>query len=65
MEIFSIVGKMPVSNEMLISIEIGIDISCLSSFRILAGTLLGPFNHGKIMTEENAGVVGVRTKNVG
>ena len=35
-------GKTPVAKDLLIKVEIGSESSCLNSFRILIGMLLGP-----------------------
>ena len=37
-------GNVPVSKDLLISFEIGIEISSQMSFRILTGMLLGPLD---------------------
>ena len=41
-ETLSVEGNTPVSNERLIRVERGIEISCFKSLRILTGILLGP-----------------------
>ena len=41
-EILRTVGNIPEANELLISVEIGTDMSLLISFNILAGMLFGP-----------------------
>ena len=57
---------MPVSKDMLISIEIGIAISCFNSLRILIGMLLGPFDldgdRESITLMTSSGVVGCKNK---
>ena len=39
---FKLVGKIPVSNDLLTSKDMGIEISCIRRLRILTGMLLGP-----------------------
>ena len=44
LEILSDVGNIPVSNDLLISVAIGLEMSRIKNFRILTGMLLGPFD---------------------
>ena len=62
-------GKIPVSNDLLINVESGIDISCFRSLRILTGILLGPVDLDEdrelITLMTSSGVEGARNMECG
>lgn len=68
-EILRTEGNSPVSKDLLIKVEIGLEISRFSSFRILIGMLFGPEDLDSekfpIILVISSGVVGLRKRELG
>ena len=64
LEVLRRLGNIPVSKDLLISFEIGIEISSQMSFRILIGMLLGPLDFEAekdlIILMTSSGLTGLR-----
>ena len=69
LEILRTEGKIPILKDLLIKVDIGLEISRLSSLRILIGMLFGPEDLESekfpIILMISSGVVGLRKKELG